>query len=352
MDTILTLLSNSSASGLILVSIVFIACAASLIHSIVLAFKIGSRYIFDGGDASVPCLMSFVAVFLITVILFLQGFFSGIIKAEIPLMITIMFITLVAMMLRGRILGYPTVNITPFKKTIMLYVGGIATIAALIGGVALYDSNTIIYFHGYTFSVVSDIMYSSLACTLKLDTLMPIMMGVTTIIMELMIIYFDKKEFRALKTIIADLMLVTSTIIYTICGIFQEELIWITHTPITVALFLFILASIIVNFNFEVNGVLHRSTKINTVVDSTQKLINIMANKKSYTKNDQYRFNQILRVIKDDKEIKESIFATNYISFNRKKNDLIARLKEACDQDKERGEFDISFTGLDRRAKT
>jgi hypothetical protein len=355
MNTILTLLSNSNPGGLILAGTVILICAAALVRSAIAACRIGHRYIFDGGDASVPCLVSFVVVFFVTATIFLHGFLTGVIKAEIPLMINIMFITLVSMMLRGRILGYPTANISSFKKTVMLFTGGIAAVIGLIANVTLYDSNTIIYFHGYTFHQVSYILYSSLVCTLTVTPgrLMPVSIFGATFFIELLLIYFDIKEFRKKKTIIADCLLITSTVIYFIFGVFEPELTLtpVIDTLIPSILFLFILAAMIINFDFETAGVLYRSTKINTVVISTQKLVDKIANKKNFTKNDSYRFNQIYKIIKNDKEVKEAIFAANYLSFNPKKRHLIKRLNEVCENEELLRRYDTpDYLGMEHRA--
>jgi hypothetical protein len=86
--------------------------------------------------------------------------------------------------------------------------------------------------------------------------------------------------------------------------------------------------SIFEHFKFEANDVIEKTKPINTLIKSAQNLLNKITNKKRYTHNDKFRFDQILEVIKTNPDVRENLFAKNYFSFNSKKRHMIARLHE------------------------
>jgi RNase P protein component len=90
---------------------------------------------------------------------------------------------------------------------------------------------------------------------------------------------------------------------------------------------------------------------VNTVIKGVQKLIDAITRKKRFTKNDEFRFNQVLEAIRTDDEVRESVFVSNYVVFNAKKRHLIARLREAYNNpDKHRHNSLVEYHGAERRA--
>jgi hypothetical protein len=328
----LSLLQNSNPEGLLLIALVAILGLGTAFYLIFESFKIGYLYIFDGGDASVPCLISFVLVYLTAVVVTCHGILVGEIRAEQPLLLNLVYVTLVAMMLRGRVVAFSTAKISPFVRTTMLFVGSFISVFLFVLCLALYNSLLDVRLTGYTFYEISSAMFSSLTCTSTPGWELPVVLGVGTLAIEAMIIIFDTIEKRSRNVFYRDILLVLATLIYFIFGVFQKQLEWTTETPIVVILYLFIIGSMTINFKGEAEGVIRRTSPVNTLIESVQKLIDKMLSNKTYTSNDKVRFNQILQVIIEDEEVRENLFVKNKLTFNRRRKRLIDRLEDVYAQ--------------------
>jgi hypothetical protein len=328
MEKLVLLFQNSDPLGLLFLALNAIFCVGIAFYCLYKCIQLAKLYIFDGGDGRVPCLVAFSVIYITTVIVNVWAWSTGRIVAESSLLINLAYVSMVTMMLRGRVLSYPTIFISHFKKTLMLAVGGLLAATAIIGSTALYDSRVFIEITGFSFYQVTNAMYSSLVCTRTLGWEMPVLLWITTIIIEGLIIYFDVTEKRDRLTILKTILLPIATTIYLIFGVFQQELRFLVGTPVVPIAYLFIAFTMFFLFKMDADDVIAKTKKINTMVKSTQRLLNKITNKKRYTHNDIFRFNQILEVIRLYPDVRNSIFLNNYISFNSKKRHIIARLNE------------------------
>jgi hypothetical protein len=345
------LFRNSDLGGIFIVLITALIGTAIAFYFIKKSIEIGKLYIFDGGDAGVPYLISFVFIYLIIVGVTYYGFINGVINPEQPLLINLLYISLVTMLLKSRVYAYPTVNITDSLKHAILFISDIIYIILVISSVVFYDESGVIILEGYKLHCISDAMFASLACTLAPGLEMPLLLWFGTVIIEGMLIYFDIIERRAKSIIKRDFLLVISATIYLVFGVFQTQLRWMDDTPLVGFFYLFILWTMFEHFRFESNLVITNTQHINTLLQSTQRLFDKIIKKKNYTPNDQTRFEQILNIIRTNEEVKENFFTKNKFSLKKSRKSLINRLKECYENpERLRCRIDTNYR-VEKRAK-
>jgi hypothetical protein len=290
-------------------------------------YQILRLYIEDGGDASVPSISSFIFIFLFMVIGVIYILYKGYFDSSLALLINLVWITLLVMISQGRLLSYPTINMSSYKKVIILGVINLVYISCFVILLALYDSTLNYTYFGFNIYDFTHMLYFVLEITPTPGIRMPIIFGISCFIINIFILYFDILEKKRIENTVEDILLFLPTIIYTITGIIGNYYS-LFEQPIVILLFyITTLCMIFYNIRNETNQIIYRTTRINTLVRSTKKLLNSMINKKEYTKNDISRFNLILSILREDEEVRESIFATKNF-FNKKKFKLIERLKE------------------------
>jgi hypothetical protein len=305
-------------------------------------YKILRLYIEDGGDASVPSISSFITIFIFMVIGLFFVLSQGYFDSSLALLINLVWISLLVLITQGRLLSYPTINISPYKKVIILAIINFVYISCFIAMISLYDSTLNYSYSGFNFYDFARMLYFVLEITPTPGIVMPIIFGSSCIIINLFIIYFDIKEKRSINFILKDFSLFFPTLIYSVIGIAGNYYNVPDNSLLILIFYLITLGIIFYYVRFEINFIIYRTTKINTLIESTKKLIKSMINKKEYSKNDMVKFNLILTILKEDEEVRESIFASRSI-FNSKKSKLIERLKEVY-YHPEKNTFKISKT--------
>jgi hypothetical protein len=251
---------------------------------------------------------------------------KGDINAIVPLLIIVVYISLISTVLRSRIIGFPSVNIKHSIKFIMLVISELFAISSIILLIALYDPEIGINFTGYTFYNISYGAFSSLVCTLTPSIAMPIIVILFSMIDIFMILYFDKKEKRRKIIIQRDILLFIPSVIYFIFGIFQKQLFFLTYTIIPVVLFCGINLIMFMHLKFEVNTTILKISKTDLTLYNINNLINKIINENNNNNNNSVRFKQIYNCIKENDEVRKNIF--NKFTLNKRKKKLIYRLKE------------------------
>jgi hypothetical protein len=323
------LFQNSDVSGLIILFSTLLFIIGLCIYFVKKSFTIGNLYINDGGDASVPCMLSFVIIFLIVIFVSVHGLMVGVFKPEIPLLQNLMYLCFIAMMLRGRILGYPMIHIDQYKKMIFLLTGGILFIISIVASTTSYNSNLIHSYNGYLFYHISYFLYVSLSSIVN-NMIVSVILFITSGIIAGLILYIDVKEKRGKKIIRQDYLFFAVSFIHLIFSIAVKEFQFFINTPIPTILILFIFAVIFIHFKFETDLIISRTKKTNTLIQSIKDSI-----KSIYTKNTPYNNADKCKVSRISKMIKEDSdgeIAANVLCYpkwiNSKKREILDCLND------------------------
>jgi hypothetical protein len=319
---VLELVKNGDPLGLVFSFILFAADIAIFVYFVVKSKKIFTDYVFDGGDASIPCLFSILLVLIFALVITTICTLTGVFKSEQSLIINLLYSTIVAMSLRGRILGYPSIKISMLKRSALLFLAGLCIDVIIIVSIAFYDSSFVGNLTGYTMLELSDEMLSVLSSTRTPGLLIPLTFFFCTLIMELGILYFDIKEKRNIRTIQKTFILMAGTFIFLFFG-----LVDVPNTPFVAIPYLFIIWIIFSHFRFEVNKVIKRAEKPNTVADGLRKCIRSLIRRKSYCDNDISRIKYVLKLFEEDEETAEAVISSFVASINSKSRHFAVLLK-------------------------
>jgi hypothetical protein len=343
-----TLLQNSNPSGILFILFCIIPYILADIFYIIKAIKIGILYIADGGNARVPCIISFILIYSMSVILYIVGFITGDFSSEAIIIINLTWVSAITLIFRGRIIGFSSINIKKYTKFILLTISCILNIISVISAVVTYDYHIHTVIYGWTFNEIQLTILSFLTVTMANRWWQSVTIYLPVIITTIFILYFDIKEKASKYALRLDILLFIPSVLYLIFGIFQpyQKYLWILPT------LAFMLINIInfIYIRYEIWHIILHTGKINSLIKGTKSLINVIIKKKEYTYNDQFRFQQIYNIICSDEQVRENIFGE--ITINKKRRNIIKRLKEVYNNhSKLRQNQVLELPILEKRAK-
>ncbi|MDR2828339.1 MAG: hypothetical protein LBV51_02840 [Acholeplasmatales bacterium] len=323
MQIFLELWKNSSVFGAILVTLMFVITITLGVYLVFQSVRTAGLYILDGGDARVPCFISYTISYLIALIALLRGFMIGYISPESCILVGLSYLTLVAMLLRGRILWYPTTVIKPIHKTLLHYFNGLLIVLSIIFVTVFYNSQVGIIMVSYNYDTFITAVYSFLVATLTPSYKLSLALFVPCIIISIFTIIFDKLEKRE-NNILLDVISLIPSILYLGFGLTQKSIPFYV-TPIYAIIFAGILFIAFLLAKTESEDIIYKTKGINTLIVSTNKLITKIAHNKNHNANDAFRFDQVYKIIESDIEVRVNVFG--HPGFSKERRRLVERLR-------------------------
>jgi hypothetical protein len=311
--------------GMILFIELFILTVASGIYYIVNSIRTSYLYILDGADSRSVAVACFSPIYVLAVIMGLKAVVIKYISAEIDIFIVLTYLAFLVQLLRGRLIGYPSTRIALKNKNILFIFTCVFFLIALGGTIASYRTNAGFIINNYSYENISKTVFSFLSISFLKSPILIVFTLLPSIMFTIFIIYFDWKEHRSKKTLFQDRLLFIPIIIHIVFNFIPYN--FITGT---IAHFAFhgIIIIIFAHMRDEFESIFRLSEGVNSKIASCNRLIEILAEKKDFSRNDLVKIKFIAEQVKKDEFLKETTISKP-CWFNSKKRRVIYKIREA-----------------------
>jgi hypothetical protein len=297
---------------------VFIGLICFLVYIASLTIKVFSRYVFDGGDFRSPYILSMFALSIFSICELFFFLLTGETTIFLKVLSQYYLFIIVTYLIKSRLLCYPSVYINKTLKNYLHY------LVSIIFLVIIYVS--LISFEIINFPIASiqtweqiKLYVSVINTSFSLDNFF---IFLSSIIFLIIMIWFDKSEKRTSK-VKYDYLLFISIFIVFLSGlnIFQQMPV-IIQFLLSVVHFYFPVLLIIK----DAHSIIRHSKDIDVRVNSTKKILDFIANSKSFSKTDEFQLKYIAKLCAEDQSFSDLVL--NRKILNKKYRKLYKHIKE------------------------